>query len=76
MSVTVDIQNVKNIKTYATDKSIIGIVITVIIAIIILFLAFFMNILKWILLFVVVILFITVGVRLYQKFKEVKNKNI
>lgn len=74
MSVTVDVQNVKKIKTYATDKSLMAIVITVVIAIVILLLAFFMNILKWILLFVVVILFITVGVRIYQKVRELKNK--
>jgi len=75
-STVIDVQNVKNIKTYTTDKSLIGIVITIVIAVVILLLAFFMNILKWILLFVVVVLFVTVGVRLYQKIKELKNKNI
>lgn len=72
MSITVDTQDLKNIKTYTSDKSLIGIVITIVVAVIILLLAFFMNILKWILLFVAVILFITVGVRIYQKWKEIK----
>lgn len=72
MSITVDMQSIKNIKTYATDKSLIGILITIVIAVVILFLAFFMDIFKWILLFVVVMLFITVGVRLYKKMKELK----
>ena len=74
MSVTVDVQNVRNITTYATDKSLIGIIITIVIAVIVLLLAFFMNIIKWILLFVAIILFITVGVRVYQKVRELKKK--
>lgn len=75
MSVTIDIQkNANNIKTYAADKSLIGIVMTVVIAVVVLILAFFMNILKWILLFVAVILFITVGVRVYQKMKEIRKQ--
>lgn len=67
-------QNVNNIKQYATDKSVMGIVITIVIAVIILLLAFFMNILKWILLFAALVLFITVGVRIYKKVKEFKKK--
>jgi phosphatidylserine synthase len=74
MSITVDIQDVKNIKTYTTDKSLIGIVITIVIAVVVLILAFFMNIVKWILLFIAVILFITVGVRIYRKVKEIKKQ--
>lgn len=71
MSSTVDI---KNFKTYTSDKSFIGIIITVIIASIILVLAFFMNIIKWIFLFIALVLFITVGVRVYSKVKEIKKK--
>jgi hypothetical protein len=74
MSLTVDVQDVRKITTYTTDKSLIGIVITIVIAVIVLLLAFFMNILKWILLFVAIILFITVGVRVYQKMRELKKK--
>lgn len=68
----VNITDVKKLQTYTSDKSFIGIIVTVIVAVVILIVAFFMNIVKWVLLFIAVMLFITVGVRIYQKMKEVK----
>jgi Flp pilus assembly protein TadB len=79
MSVTVNVDDLKNYKnnvqSYATDKTYIGIIITAVIAIVILIVAFFMNIVKWLLIIVAIILFITVGVRLYTRVKEYKNNN-
>lgn len=72
MPFTVDIKDVSSVQKYATDRSYLGIAITVVIAIIILIVAFFMNIVKWILLFIAILLFITVGVRVYLKVKETK----
>lgn len=62
----------KKIQDYTTDKSFVGIVVTVIVAIAILVLAFFMNIVKWMLMLIAVVLLITVGVRVYRKVKEIK----
>jgi uncharacterized protein (DUF983 family) len=64
--------NVASVKKIASDTSYIGIIITVVVAIVILTIAFFMNIVKWALLLIAVMLFVTVGVRLYQKFKDIK----
>lgn len=64
--------NITNVKKFTSDTSVIGIGITVIVAVVILIVAFFMNIVKWALLLIAVMLFVTVGVRVYQKVKEMK----
>jgi amino acid transporter len=64
--------NIASVKKLTSDSSYIGIIITVVVAVVILIVAFFMNIVKWALMLIAVMLFVTVGIRVYKKFKDIK----
>lgn len=78
MSVTVSKDNIVGLKErvqgYAMDKSFKGMIVTGVIAVFVLVVAFFMNILKWVLILVAVVLLITVGYRVFLRWKASKEQ--
>jgi small-conductance mechanosensitive channel len=77
MSVTVSKDSVTSLKErvqgYTMDKSLKGIILTVVVAVCVLVVAFFMNMIKWVLVLVAVLLLLSVGYRVFLKWKASKN---
>jgi hypothetical protein len=62
----------KSVTSYVKDNSYKGIIISAVIAVVILIVAFFMNIVKWGLVIIALIIVGSVGVRLYNTIKDKK----
>jgi small-conductance mechanosensitive channel len=77
MSLTVSKDSVVSLKDrvqgYTMDKSLKGIILTVVVAVCVLVVAFFMNMIKWVLVLVAVLLLLSVGYRVFLKWKASKN---
>jgi predicted membrane protein len=77
MSVTLSKDSVTSLKErvqgYTMDKSYKGMIVTVIVAALVLIMAFFLNILKWVLILIAVVLLLSVGYRVFLKWKASKN---
>jgi phosphatidylglycerophosphate synthase len=78
MSVTVSKDSISNLKSKvqanANDKSNVGIIVTVVVSFLLVVLALFIGILKWVLFGVAVILMLTVGYRVYKRWKSANTK--
>lgn len=74
MSVSLSKDSISKLKSKveanANDKSNVGIIATVVVAFVLVILAFFIGILKWVLFGVAVILMLTVGYRVYKRWKS------
>jgi hypothetical protein len=77
MSLTVSKDSVVSLKDrvqgYTMDKSLKGIILTVVVAVCVLVVAFFMNMIKWVLVLVAVLLLLSFGSRVFLKWKASKN---
>lgn len=63
------------VQGYAMDKSYKGMIVTMIIALIVFIIAFFMNIIKWVLFVIALILLLSIGYRGFLKWKSSRKSN-